>query len=262
MRPPITGVGHRLLNKTIFLSASVPSPLRQEEYLRVQNAAFEIDQAVISLTRAVLSESGQLVFGGHPSISPLVAMVAAEYREPRLAESGNERQQSSIHIYQSRAFQGNEPQETLMMYQLGYAELIWTDAVAGERYDPKLRNVSQCTESLRVMRLAMIRETQPAAMVCIGGMDGVEREVEIFREVEPRASIFVLEQTGGASQLLPNRRKDVRVMDTPVVERIRERRRERSEAERRVLEGSEEDGPVVPYPLIMQMIVDEVAREQ
>jgi hypothetical protein len=257
MKLSTMGIGHRLLHKTIFLSASVPSRLRQEEYQRVRNAAFQIDQAVISLARAIFSESGELVFGGHPSISPLVAMVAAEYRDPRVAEGSKERQRSPIRIYQSRAFQGNEPQETLMMFQLGYAELIWTEAAPGEKYDPSVRNIVQCPQSLYAMRVAMVNDTQPAAMVCIGGMEGVEREAEIFRELRPDASIFVLEQTGGASHLLPSKRRDVRVMDTPVVERIRESRR--SKAEQRVLEGSEEDGPVVPYPLIMQLIVDQVA---
>jgi hypothetical protein len=97
----VNPVGTRLRGKAIFLSASVPSPKRNEQYQRIEDAHFEIEQAVISLARAVFSESGQLVFGGHPAISLLVAMVAGEYREPRYAETGEEK--PPRFVYSSRA---------------------------------------------------------------------------------------------------------------------------------------------------------------
>jgi hypothetical protein len=75
----------RLRGKSILLSASIPAPERTDQYRSVPLGSFEIDQAVISLARAVFSEGGQLVLGGHPSISPLIAMVAGEYREPQYA---------------------------------------------------------------------------------------------------------------------------------------------------------------------------------
>src|SRR5690348_16641625 len=110
----IKPLGSRLRGKTILLSASVPAPERAKEYQRVEDAHFQIEQAVISLARAVFSESGQLVFGGHPAISPLVAMVAGEYREPRYAESHQEKPIAPIRIFQSRAFEGFLPDDTLL----------------------------------------------------------------------------------------------------------------------------------------------------
>ena len=177
--------GNALRGKTIFLSASVPDEERAERYNRVEDAAFEIEQAVISLARAVFSEGGRLVFGGHPAISPLVAMVVGEYREPRFTESKEERRVAPVEIYQSRAFEGYFPDDTLLMYRLGYASLHWVDAVDDERFDP--HNPAQdapCPRSLRRMRETMLETAQPDAMVCIGGMEGLEEEIEVALERE------------------------------------------------------------------------------
>lgn len=248
--------GHRLRGRTVFMSASVPSPLRG--YTKIANAGFEIDQAVISLTRAVLSESGSLVFGGHPSISPLVATVAAEYHEPVLAEDTRERPSLPIRIYQSEAFRGFEPAVTPMMYRLGYAHLDWVESFEGERFDPKKTGAPQCEESLRRMRREMMLRTEPDAMVCIGGMEGVEREAEMFAELRPGRPIFTLAMSGGAAARLPNLRRDVTVMDVPVVQHMQERRRQREVQQSPSLDH-ESDALIVPYPLVMQMIVDRIA---
>ncbi len=254
----IDAIGKRLHGKTIFLSASVPTPKRAERYQRIEDAQFEIEQAVISLARAVFSENGRLVFGGHPAISPLVAMVAGEYREPRYLETGEQRPSPPIRIFQSRAFEGHLPSDTLLMYRLGYATITWVDTAENEKFDPTAESESPCPRSLRAMREAMIRWTKPEAMVCIGGMDGVEREVEMFREFNKNAPIYVLEKTGGASVVLANSRKDVRVIDSEVIGRI-----DRLKAELfrpRVDVPPHEVRPVVPYPLIMQTIVEEVSQ--
>lgn len=69
----------------LLFSASVPAIERAEIYRRIE-AAEAIEEAVVSLARAVLSEGGTLVCGGHPTISPLLALVVREYVTPRLAE--------------------------------------------------------------------------------------------------------------------------------------------------------------------------------
>jgi SLOG cluster3 family len=262
MSSPFIRIGKRLHGKTILLSASVPTRDRAEQYRRTTDAHFEISQAVISLARAVFSEGGQLVMGGHPSISPLVAMVAGEYREPRLAESGVESQTAQIHIFQSRAFQGHIPDETLLMYQLGYAMIHWVDKVENETYEPDARyETPPCPKSVARMRTEMIARTKPQAMVCIGGMDGVEHELDLFRRVQPSAPIYVLEKSGGASALLAARRTDVRRIDAEIIERLTHLRAEAhlpTDLEQPTVERRE---AVTPYPLIMQTIVDELSDE-
>lgn len=247
----------RLKGRSVFLSASVPSLERAKQYRRVEDAHLQIEEAVISLARAVFTERGTLVFGGHPAISPLVAMVAGEYIAPRYLEGGEDEVRTPIQIYQSRAFEGYLPDETLMMFRAGYATLHWTEAMNGERFDPEApRNQPPCPQSLRHMREQMIRETAPVAMVCIGGMDGVEREVEIFREIRGGASIYVFGETGGAAALLASKGGDIRVIDRDLLEYLESLRRplERETAEA----PSESERPVTPYPLIAQVLVNEL----
>lgn len=253
----------RLSERTVFLSASVPSPERAERYRRIEDAHLEIEEAVVSLARAVFAEGGTLVFGGHPAISPLVAMVAGEYIRPRFVEGVGEEVSTPIHIYQSRAFEGYLPDETLMMFRAGYATLHWTEAMDGERFDPEApRDQPFCPKSLRHMREQMIEETAPIAMVCIGGMEGVEREAEIFRELRQGAPIYVFGGTGGAAALLAEEREDglLRIIDREVLERLAPLRRSR-ELEAGPAHG-EPERPPVPYPLIAQMLVGELIHGQ
>ncbi len=60
--------GEALRGKTILLLASVPTEGRSEQYSHVDDAAFEIEQAVISLARAVFSEGGPTCICGSPVI--------------------------------------------------------------------------------------------------------------------------------------------------------------------------------------------------
>lgn len=255
--------GMALHGKTLLLSASVPAPNRAERYNRIENAAFEIEQAIISLARATLSEGGRLVFGGHPAISPLVAMVVGEYREPRFVETSEDRRRPPVDIYQSRAYEGYLPDETLWMFRLGYASIHWVDAVDNERFDPQAPSgVLQCKRSLQKMRQNMLETSTPDAMVCIGGMEGLEDEVSLALEMRARRfQIYVLEKTGGAAALLRERYSGrVRMIDTEVIERI-----DRFKKQMRAAQPENESAvslAAVPYPLVMQTIVQEIAEKR
>ena len=252
--------GSALVGKTVLLSASVPSQERAERYRRVEDAAFEVEQAVISLARAVFSEGGRLVFGGHPAISPLVAMVVGEYREPRFAESHNERRAAPVEIYQSRVFDGHLPDDTTLMERLGYASIRWIDAVNEERFAPDApAGVVQCIGSLKYMREVMLERSHPDAMVCIGGMDGLEDEVDLALKQPRRFPIYVLERTGGAAALLRERNEErLRMIDTEIVISVEQMRGRFSRAVE--LHGADRRRALVPYPLVMQTIVEEIAR--
>ena len=54
------------------------------------------------------------------------------------------------------------------------------------------------------MRETMLEAARPDAMVCIGGMEGLEDEVALALERVPRFPIYLLERTGGAAALLRN----------------------------------------------------------
>jgi hypothetical protein len=99
----------RLRDRCLFMSANVPEIERSESYPRVEDAHLKIDEAIISLARAVFFEGGRLVFSDHPSNTPLVAMIAGEYREPRFAEGEEreERESGNAIVYKS-SFSAND----------------------------------------------------------------------------------------------------------------------------------------------------------
>lgn len=159
---------------TIFLSASVPyrSPWTENAH------ASEIEEAIVSLARAVFARGGRLVFGGHPSVSPLIASVAGEYFPP-----DPDRRQRPIVTFQSRFFQDVLPNETMEMVRFGWSAIEWTPALPGT-------TVRDSAPSLALMRAAMLDIEgkaygrhglkPPAVMVAIGGMEGVRDEADAF----------------------------------------------------------------------------------
>lgn len=277
-------VGVRILEgRSLLMSASVPSPERDQQYLRRGDVHLDIAEAVVSLTRTVLHEGGRLVYGGHPAVSRLMAQVAGSYIPPRFAEeapSGSRKAEERkprppITVYQSRAFEGHVPDDTWLLAQLGFAEIEWVDAVRGERFDPELPpHKPQCLASLKRMRSRMLKEPRPVAMVCIGGMEGVEREFDQFREIHPDLPVYVLATTGGAAALIAEKasedKRAVRVIDQEILDRVRElwsqirRDQERPRHEdTEPLEGELEEPWVRyrPYALIMQLIVHDLGDQ-
>lgn len=212
----------------VFLSASVPDEERDKKYLtahlpdhvrkvksrsgkdydKLPNAQLQIEEAVICLARAVLANGGQLVFGGHPSISPLISVISEEYIDedeergghaPGLMAMQGDRYDEMqvgvppVVIYQSRYFEDKIPHETRMMLAQGHAFVRWTPEVKGD-----------LKASLLLMRDAMIasHEIPLDAMVCIGGMEGVEDEADLFVKANKGKPVFLLKSTGGAAALL------------------------------------------------------------
>ncbi|RAJ80388.1 hypothetical protein CLV59_105497 [Chitinophaga dinghuensis] len=193
---------------TVLLSASVPTVERAEKYARIKDAQINIEEAVISIARAVFSNNGQLIFGGHPSITPLVAMVATEFEKSRGAEQ-LENLYPLVRIYQSEAFRAVLPTDTMSLLKLDIVEVIWTQAIAGESFEVNIPGLPQCGKSLRSLRDKMIHKSNPIhAQICIGGMEGVEEEVDLFQERFPNHPVYLLPQTGGATDILRKRKLD------------------------------------------------------
>lgn len=154
-----------------------------------------MDEAVTSLTRLCLKRSFTLVFGGHPSISPLVALVALQTygKSPVLAPP-------PIVIYQSEVFRGKLPDETWALFRSGIATIVWTAPV--EQDDERF------SQSLKAMRTRMLVEQAPDAMVCVGGMRGIPDELALFHQYCPNQRVYVLAGTGGAARMLAQERAD------------------------------------------------------
>jgi SLOG cluster3 family len=239
--------GTNLLHGTpIFLAASKPNRELDTYQLMIR----EIDEAVLSLCRAVFSEGGRLIYGGHPSISPLIATVAAEYFRP---QPGNPL--PPVLIYQSEAYANVIPQTTRLLEEMGYARIHWIERFGTDEY---VAGGPHCPNSLEKMRVAMLQNplVVPVAMVSIGGMGGVLNEARMFLGVNP-GQIYILRTTAGATAYLVTRL---------VAERPEWGRR------LNVLEDLFEYGPpphdpdrgseryLAPYPLLMQRMVRRIAE--
>jgi len=157
----------------VFLSASVPDPRRHQKYWDSADVT-SIREAVRALAIVVLQRR-TLVFGGHPAIAPLIVLVAQRM--------GFEKK---VRIFQSEFFRSIVPRESLTL-----PWIRWTD------------NVEQNQEySLRHMRAQMLGSPSFSAAVFIGGMDGVEREFELFRRLHPLSPVYPVASTGGAARLI------------------------------------------------------------
>lgn len=174
----------RLTGKAIFLSASIPDPLRWDGAFD----ALEITDAVVSAARAVFSAGGTLVTAAHPTVAPLLLYVAAELESvdaPRVL------------VYQSAVFDEILPEETLRFEAAGIGTIIRTPAAEGEPPDP-----TQAPQSLDIMRRQMIDETQPAAAIFIGGMRGIPVEHQLFNSLRPESPTYAFGFPGGEARSL------------------------------------------------------------
>src|SRR5206468_1718175 len=92
----------------VLLSASLP------EELQGTHRALDLQQLLVALLRGLLTGGGRLVFGGHPSVTPLIQRIASE---AGLSVP-------SIELYQLTRFRDEAPEE---IYGPTFA-LHWVDA--------------------------------------------------------------------------------------------------------------------------------------
>lgn len=172
-------MGEKSLN--LFLSASVPVAGRADGKYLATADIIAIRDAVIALASVVLPRY-HLIWGGHPSITPLIANVLRH---------SNKEVNSSVTVYQSGYFVKEFPKENKDVEHVVVTESL------GER-----------VSSLDLMRRRMVIENDFAAAVFIGGMDGVEDEYKMFVESHPKAKVFPMASTGAAALMLYNENSD------------------------------------------------------
>ncbi len=155
----------------VFLSASVPDPIKEPEYAATAHVP-AISAAVSALVFVVLGRR-HLIWGGHPAITPMIALAAEQ-----LGVSYSR----SVTVYQSRYFEDELPEANAQ-----FPNVILTASVNKDR-----------KESLALMRDEMLRKNQYLAGVFIGGMTGIIDEFRLFREWQPNATTVPVFSTGGA----------------------------------------------------------------
>ncbi len=165
-------LGRLKVTESIFLSASVPDPVRGAEYAATADTV-AITAAVCSLVHVCLGRR-QLVWGGHPAITPMIWTVAQEVG----VDYG-----SWVQLYQSRHFTDEFPEDNERFQNVTYSPAVGDDR----------------EKSLEAMRTQMFSENTFKAAVFIGGMAGILREFELLRELQPETTIVPVVSTGGAA---------------------------------------------------------------
>jgi len=155
----------------LFLSASVPLPGRNKMWLETADI-IAIRDSIKALVEVALSEA-ELVFGGHPAITPLIAL---------LLRSAPPQQRKRVILFQSQWFKPEFVKEN--------SEFIDFRLIpAGPDLDTSLRNLRQ----------AMLQSKQFDAAFFIGGMEGSRLEYDAFRGLHPHAACYPIASTGAAA---------------------------------------------------------------
>ena len=159
----------------IFLSASIPLPDHDAKYQETADV-IAIRDSIRALVSVVVP-TGQIVFGGHPAITPLIRM---------LVHGMTPQVNQHIILYQSAFHRREFPPETAEFERIRIIEA---------------NDIDEAT-SLRRMREAMIGGHKFDAGIFIGGMDGVEREYEMFARMHPNSPAYPIASTGAAARIL------------------------------------------------------------
>lgn len=168
-----------LSSTPVLLSASIPDEIANTP------GAQRVYDYVSELVRSLLGAGAPLVFGGHPTITPLVhraAKALGEHKPP-------------ISLYQLERFRGKEPPET--GDRAVFDEVHWVG-------DPSL----EIDADLERLREPMTAQAQAAVFVggkttgFSGRKPGIRDEFERFRKSHPGAPLYLVGRLGGETARL------------------------------------------------------------
>lgn len=161
------------LNK-VFLSASIPYPDRDKKFYDTADIV-SIRDAVRALATVVIPKA-HLIWGGHPSITPLIRFVM---------DRMNIDLKKHITLYQSLFFEEYFPSDNF-----AFENIVLTETKNNR------------DESLVLMRSKLINENDFKVGIFIGGMEGINDEYVMFKERHPNALILPIASTGAAANIL------------------------------------------------------------
>lgn len=182
----------------VFLSASVPNVGDGNyDYLRIHDI-------VVTLTYEIIKRGGTLVFGGHPTITPIIQNVMEIMSFDRQSEV-----YPDIRLYQSKYFKEEYPLEVKLFPE----KLLQETEIRGENIESG-ENSKQA--SLKYMRTRMIIDDgiKFTSAVFLGGKyeitpkdSGVWEEYEMFKMHHKNARCLFFENTGIVPKSLKNKEK-------------------------------------------------------
>lgn len=186
--------------KNIFLSASIPLPERHQKYYETADI-IAIRDAVIALSSIALIEH-RIIWGGHPSITPLIYYVIEKMLVNKLKRDDwelalNEDEEALI-----EAQLKGKIQDHVLLYQ----SLFFKDdfPLENNKFQNAVltENVGDIHTSIHLMRQKMFSDNEFSAAVFIGGMDGIEVEYNMFKEYHPDAILLPIASTGAATKIV------------------------------------------------------------
>lgn len=157
----------------VFLSASVPLPSRNPLYFDTADV-LAIRDATRALVIVAQDLDAEIVFGGHPAITPMIRL--------QVASSGRA-VGDRVTLFQSAFYRRDFPLDNR-----SFERVVITEVVDGDR-----------DSSLALMRSRML-EGSFACGIFIGGMEGVEEEFFLFRKLQPDAPAHPIASTGAAAR--------------------------------------------------------------
>lgn len=149
----------RGLELPLLLSASLPDELCQSP------RAADLGHFIGTFLRGLLAADGRLVFGGHPTVTPLVQRVARDFGEKRVE-----------------------------LYQLAK----YREEAGPEVYEPEFVLHWVESDDLAPMREAMAEQARAAVFIGgrkaknIGGIPGIRDEYRRFLDHHPDGPVYVL----------------------------------------------------------------------
>jgi SLOG cluster3 family len=185
--------------RSVFLSASFPSGERGELVRPYDPDG--IADAVTALANAVFASNGRIVFGGHPTITPLVLRMAAQ-REFR----------DTVDVYQSEYFRDGITEATLELETRGYGHIEWVEE------GPSLET------SLRELRRRMFSRDDLVGAIFVGGMEGIEEEFRMFGKYRENLPRIPLAGPGGMAARVAQDHREELLLPVELLERLDSRR--------------------------------------
>lgn len=158
----------------VFLSASIPLMERDPKYWKTANN-MAIRESIKALVVELAFANGQLIFGGHPAITPLISFM---HRQMGLPTEGR------VKLYQSREFEAEFPK-----LNADFPDLVVTprgDSEEASKYE---------------MRRQIITENDLSCAFFIGGMKGVLAEYDLLAHLKPEVKRYPIASTGAAAAI-------------------------------------------------------------
>lgn len=201
--------------KNVFLSASIPLPERHPKYYETADV-IAIRDAIIALS-TLLIPNFRIIWGGHPSITPLINYVIEQKLKSNLDRIDKWEKLNEEEKFQLEMKLKNNIQEHVVLYQSLFFQDKFIDDINKFENVIFTENTGDIHSSIQHMRNRMFDEFNYSAAVFIGGMDGIEVEFNMFRERHPNALVLPIASTGAASRIvydtiLPDQFSDERLL--------------------------------------------------